>query len=106
MVALACYIIWKTRRLDLDAAAKVMQKNVAGVAVLFCICHVPALIQYGEVAFQEVGETMTTLNNATIPREVTSFFWAVNNGANIFIYTAFSKQFRTTLFSVLIECGP
>jgi hypothetical protein len=101
MASLAFYILGKSHRLNLDATARVMQKNVAAVALLFCLCHLPMLIQVGEVAFQSEGKTITYLDGTTIPLEMNSFFCVVNNAADIFIYVAVGAKFRTTLFGIL-----
>jgi hypothetical protein len=99
MVILASYILWKTHRLDLDVCSKVMQKNVAAVSFLFCVCLIPTMIQHGEVAFPWDGKLITYLET-TVSLEISSFFGALNCAANIFIYMAVSKKFRTTLFDI------
>jgi hypothetical protein len=96
MASLAFYIIFKTHRLNIDKSAKVMQKNVAAVTIVFCICHVPWTIFSGKLAFPS--------DIITIPTEVFNFFSVLNNSCNILIYVGVGKKFRTTLFKVLIEC--
>jgi cytochrome bd-type quinol oxidase subunit 2 len=100
MATLASYILWKTHLLNLSMAVKSMQKNVAAVALVFCICLIPMLIISGEVAFQSAGKVITFLDT-TISLEIAWFFIAANHGVNIFIYTALSQKFRTTLFDLL-----
>jgi hypothetical protein len=99
MASLAAYILVKTHRLKLDATARIVQKNVAAVAFVFCVCHMPAVIHYGEIALQKEGELITHFNS-TVLIEIVFFFVAVNNTANIFIYVAVGKKFRTTLFDM------
>jgi hypothetical protein len=89
---------------DPSAAAKVMQQNVAAVAIVFCVCLLPSLIQYGEVGFQDEGQ-MITFSNSTTPTQITHFFLVLNNGVNIFIYIIFGLKFRTRLFNALTKCG-
>jgi hypothetical protein len=96
MASLAFYIILMTHRLNLVASAKVMQKNVASVTIVFCICHVPSMMFLGKLAFPS--------DMIDIPRQVFNFFLALNSCCNIFIYIALGKTFRTTLFNVLTEC--
>jgi hypothetical protein len=103
VVSLATYIFWKTYHLRLDDDSHVMQKNVAAVAFVFCVCHVPMPIRWGELAFQSEA-AMNAWNNSTMPIEISNLFLVVSNGANIIIYTAFGKNFRTKLFDVLFSC--
>jgi hypothetical protein len=96
MASLAFYIIIKTHRQIVNESGKVMQKNVAAVAIVFCICHVPYLIVVGKLAFPS--------DMITIPFEVASFSLALNSTCNLIIYLALGKTFRRRLFDVLTEC--
>jgi hypothetical protein len=80
-----------------------MQKNVAAVAIVYCISHVPSIIRYGEVAFQS-EDKMITLNDTTVPSEIMNFFVIVNNAINLLMYVLLGEKFRKTLFTVLTEC--
>jgi hypothetical protein len=93
-----CCIVVKMRRLRLDAAVKVMKKNVAVVAIVHCICLMPAMGQYGELAFSTNCE-----NSHIISTEVVSSFHVLNSGIDIFIYITFGEEFRMVLFNILTE---
>jgi hypothetical protein len=94
MASLAFYIILKTRRLNLDASTQVMQRNVAAVAVVFCICHLPYMIACGKKLFL----------SGSFPSAVNHFFLALNSNCNILIYIILGKTFRRRLLNVLTEC--
>jgi hypothetical protein len=98
MALLASYILWKMRSIRLDAATKVMQKNVASVAVVFCICLMPGMIRFGELAF--LSDNRKTI----FQTKVVTFFLVLNSGVNIFIYIALGKNFRMILFNVFTGC--
>jgi hypothetical protein len=102
MATLAAYILLKAQRLELDEASKAMQKNVAAVATVFCLTQMPILIQWAEVAFTE--KKMITLNDTTMPREISNIFLALNSVVNIFIYVLVGFKFPRTLFTLLTEC--
>jgi hypothetical protein len=102
MATMASYILYKTHRLDLEATARAMQKNVAAVALVFCICLIPMLIMYGEVAFQSVGKEIT-FDDTSVSWEIVWFFFVGNHAVNIFIYATVSTKFQNTLFNILAD---
>jgi hypothetical protein len=100
MASLASYIIWKTHCLNLQAAAKEMQRNVAAVAVVFCISYLPATIYWGELALSSKGKSSLPY----VP-EISNFFLAVNSAVNVFIYLAVGKSFRKKVLQLICQCG-
>jgi hypothetical protein len=87
---------------SLDEASKVMQRNVAAVAFVYCATQIPGIIQCAEMAFQ--SEKMITFIDTNMPYEVTQFFFALNSVLNIFVYMLVGKKFPRIFFTMLTDC--
>jgi hypothetical protein len=104
---LASYMLWRISRMDVEfalctnsSAAKVMQKTIVAVTFFFCFCHIPVMIENGELAFNA-----KVLSSIPAIKELAQFFYVSNYACNFFIYMAFGKTFRRNFSELFIKCG-
>jgi hypothetical protein len=79
-----------------------MQKNVAAVAFFFCVCHIPAIIKFGVMAFKPIHFNL--IQSISASTEIAAFFYVFNFMFNIFIYLAFGNTFRRYFLELFIKC--